>query len=158
MRKILIAALAAAALIPTTASAQSGREVRQDRREVNQGQREVRRDVARGDFDEAREDRREVREDRRELREDWQDYRRTHRNAFHRPAYVAPRGMRYRPVAVGARINQAFYGRPYRFGDYSNFRLPRPGANQQYIRYGNDVLLVNVRTGRVVRVFSGFFW
>lgn len=157
MRKILLAALAVTVLVPSVATAQSGREVRSDRREVTQDSREVRRDVARGQFNEAQRDNRELREDRRELREDWQDYRRTHRSAFHRPAYNAPRGLRYRPVAVGARIAAGFYGRPYWVG-YTNYRLPRPGANQQYVRYGNDVLLVNVRTGRVVRVFSGFFW
>jgi Ni/Co efflux regulator RcnB len=42
--------------------------------------------------------------------------------------------------------------------NYANFRLPRPGASQQYVRYGNDVLLVNVRNGRVIRVYRDFFW
>lgn len=158
MRKILIAALAATALVPSMASAQSAREVRQDQRELNRDRREVRRDVARGDFNEARRDRQELREDRRETREDWQDYRRTHRGAFHRPMYAAPRGMRYRPVSVGAQLSAAFFGRNYWVSDYSNYRLPRPGVSQQYVRYGNDVLLVNIRTGRVIRVYNGFFW
>jgi Ni/Co efflux regulator RcnB len=158
MRKILIAALAASAIVPAAASAQSAREVRQDRREVSQDRREVRRDVARGNFDEARRDSRELREDRRELQEDWQDYRRTHRSEFRRDAYVAPRGLRYRPVAIGAQLNNRFYGRNYWLGDYGRYRLPRLGMNQQYVRYGNDVLLVNMRTGRVVRVYRDFFW
>ena len=66
--------------------------------------------------------------------------------------------MRYRQVAIGASLNRAFFGRSYYVNNYANYRLPRPGASQQYVRYGNDVLLVNVRTGRVIRVFSGFFW
>lgn len=143
MRKLIIAALAATALVPSVASAQSAREVRQD-------QREVRRDVARGDF-------REARHDRQELREDWQDYRRAHRSEYRRNAYVAPRGHRYRPVAVGAQLNAAFFGRNYQV-NWNRYRLPRPAARQQYIRYGNDVLLVNARTGRVVRVFRDFYW
>ncbi|MEO6153274.1 MAG: RcnB family protein [Croceibacterium sp.] len=144
MRKILIAAFAATALIPTVASAQSAREVRQ-------GQQEVRRDIARGDYQEAR-------EDRQELREDWRDYRKAHRSEFRRDAYVSPRGMRYRQVAVGAQLNRSFWSRGYQVSDWNRYRLPRPGLNQQYIRYGNDVLLINARNGRVVRVFRDFYY
>ena len=130
--------------MPSVASAQSAREVRQDRREV-------RRDIARGDYQEAR-------EDRQELREDWQDYRRSHRNEYRRDRYVAPRGYRYRPVAVGVTLNRAFWGSNYGLGDWNRYRLPHPGVNQRYIRYGNDVLLINARNGRVVRVFRDFYW
>jgi len=144
MRKLLVAAIAATVLVPSAASAQSAREVRQD-------QREVRRDVARGDFQEAR-------EDRRELREDWRDYRRTHRNVYNRPAYVAPRGYRYRPVVIGTTLNQRFWAPRYRIRNYDTYRLPYPGRNRVYVRYGNDVLLINARTGRVIRVYNRFFW
>lgn len=158
MRKLLLAAVAATVLVPSVGSAQSAREVHKDQREVNKDKREVRHDVARGNFKEARHDRQELREDRRETREDWRDYRKSHRNSFHRSAYVAPRGMHYRTVRIGARLNHAFYGRSYWVNDFANYRLPRPGFHQQYVRYGNDVLLVNVRNGRVIRVYSGFFW
>ena len=144
MRKLLFAAVAATMLVPSIASAQSAREVRQD-------QREVRRDVARGDF-------REAREDRRELREDWRDYRRTHRGVYNRPAYVAPRGYRYRPVVVGTTLRPAFWSSRYRIGNYNTYRLPYPGRNRMYVRYGNDVLLINARNGRVIRVYDRFFW
>ena len=144
MRKLLFAAVAATMLVPSVASAQSAREVRQD-------QREVRRDVARGDY-------REAREDRRELREDWRDYRRTHRGVYNRPAYVAPRGYRYRPVVVGTTLRPAFWGPRYRVSNYSTYRLPYPGRNRMYVRYGNDVLLINARNGRVIRVYDRFFW
>lgn len=144
MRKFLLAAVAATVLVPSMGSAQSAREVRQD-------QREVRHDIRKGDHQEAR-------EDQRELREDWRDYRKAHRNVYHRKAYVAPRGMRYQTVRVGAQLNRAFYGKPYWVSNYSTYRLPRPGANRTYVRYGNDVLLVNTRTGRVVQVYNGFFW
>jgi Ni/Co efflux regulator RcnB len=144
MRKFIIAALASTVLLPSMVSAQSAREVRQD-------QREVARDLARGDHQEAR-------EDRQELREDWQDYRKAHRSEFRRSAYVAPRGYRYRPVAVGGQLNSAYFGRNYQVTNWNRYRLPHPSARQQYIRYGNDVLLVNVRTGRVVHVYRDFYW
>ncbi|MGE3690338.1 MAG: RcnB family protein [Novosphingobium sp.] len=158
MRKLFIAVLAATILTPVAASAQSAREVRQDRREVRQDRREIRQDLRRGDYREARKDRRELRKDRRELREDWRDYRRTHRNVYRRPAYVGPRGYRYRPVWVGYRFNPVFYSSRYWINDFWVYRLPRPAAGLRWIRYGNDVVLVNMRTGRVVQVHTAFFW
>lgn len=144
MRTMLMAAVAAAVAVPGVASAQSAREVRHD-------QREVRKDVRHGHYQEAR-------EDRREMREDWRDYRRSHRNVYHRPVYRGPRGYAYRPVTVGYRFAPSYYGRNYWVNDYATYRLPRPGAYQRWIRYGNDVVLVNTRTGRVIQVYNGFFW
>jgi Ni/Co efflux regulator RcnB len=144
MRKLLLAALAATVLVPTGAYAQSAREVRHDQREVN-------RDIRNGRYHEAR-------EDQRELREDWRDYRRTHRRVYTRPAYVAPRGYRYRPVAVGAVLNRLFWTPNYRIGNYATYRLPYPGRNRAWVRYGNDVVLINTRNGRVITVYNNFFY
>jgi Ni/Co efflux regulator RcnB len=155
---MLFAAVAAVALIPGAAIAQSAHEVRHDQREIRHDQREVRRDMRQGRYHEAREDRRELHEDRREHRQDWREYRRTHRSAFRRPAYVGPRGWRYRPVSVGYRFAPAYYGQRYWVNDWSTYRLHRPGAHQRWIRYGNDVALVNTRTGRVITVYNSFFW
>jgi Ni/Co efflux regulator RcnB len=158
MRKTLLAALAATFIIPTAASAQTAGEIRRDNREVAHDQREVNRDLAKGNYQEAREDARETQRDRNETNRDWQDYRRTHRSAFNRSAYVAPRGYRYHPVAVGATLNRAFWGTRYRVNNYSNYRLPYPGHNRTYVRYGNEVLLVNSRNGRVLAVYNNFFY
>ena len=161
MRKfILIAALAAVAM-PSGAIAQhydrhDRRELRHDRREVRQDRREIRRD--RGDRHELRQDRRELRRDRRELR---QDRREVRRDRYHhrRMAYVAPyRGWTYRPVTVGYRLRPSFYGQRYYIGDYGAYDLRAPGRWQRWIRYGNDLLLVNIRTGRVVQVIHYRYW
>jgi Ni/Co efflux regulator RcnB len=114
--------------------------------------------VRRGDYQEAREDRRELREDRRELREDWRSYRRANRGVYNRPDYAGPRGHRYRPVSIGFRFEPAYYGQRYWVNDYARYRLPRPGPNRRWIRYGNDVVLINVRNGRVVQVYRNFYW
>lgn len=158
MRKVLLAALAGGLFVSAGAAAQSAHEVRKDQREVAKDQREVDRDLAKGKMQEAREDARETQRDRNETARDWQDYRRTHRNVFTRPAYVAPRGYRYRPVSIGATLNRVFWGSNYRIGNYSAYRLPYPGRNRMYVRYGNDVLLIDSRNGRVIRVYNRFFY
>ena len=158
MRKVLIAALAASVLTPAVASAQSAGEVRRQQEEVRQGREEVRRDVRRGDYREAREDRRELREDRRELREDWRDYRRNNRQAFRQGRYQGPRGYRHAPVTIGFRFAPTYYSQRYWISNPWHYRLPRPGYNQRWIRYGNDVILINVRNGRVLQVYRDFFW
>ena len=158
MRKLLIAALAATALAPNFASAQSAGEVRRGQEEVRQGREEVQRDLRRGDYREAREDRREVREDRRELREDWREYRQRNRNVYRQGRYSGPRGYRYAPVRIGYQFAPSYYGQRYWVSDHARYRLPRPGYNRRWIRYGNDVILINVRNGRVIQVYRNFFW
>lgn len=158
MRTIITAALAAAALVPVAASAQSWHEVQQDRREVRQDRRELEQARRYGDRDDRRDARRELREDRQETREDWRDWRRTHPDVYRGPAYGAPRGYRYRPVVVGYRFDPVYYGRNYWVTDYFRYRLPRPAYGAQWVRYGNDVVLVNLRTGRVLQVYERFFF
>ena len=157
MRKFMLTALMAATVIPAAAQAQSYGEVRHDQREVNQHRRDLRDAQFRGDRGDARDARRELREDRQERREDWRDYRRTNRDAFRGGAYAGPRGYRYRPVAVGYRFAPEYYGQRYWINP-ARYRLPVAPAYQRWVRYGNDVALVNVRTGRVVTVYNGFFW
>lgn len=162
MRKIMIAALAAATLMPVAApvaaGAQSYGEVRQDQRDVRQDRRDVRQDVRRGDYRDARGDRQDLRQDRQEVRGDWRDYRRAHPDFYRNGAYAAPRGYRYRPVTVGYRFEPTYYGRNYWVTDYNRYHLARPGYGQQWVRYGNDVVLINLRSGRVATVFNGFFF
>lgn len=97
--------------------------------------------------DEIRRDRQELRQDRRELRQDRRDIRRD------RSAYVAPyRGWSYRPVSVGLTLRPMFWGDRYAVGDYGRWNLPAPRVNQRWVRYGDDLVLVNIRNGRVLRV------
>lgn len=77
----------------------------------------------------------------------------------HRTSYVAPyRNWRYRPVTVGYRLEPAFYGSRYYITDYGAYRLHAPGRWQRWIRYGDDLVLVNVRTGRVLDVVHYRYW
>lgn len=159
MRKIMLGALAAAMLVPAAAGAQSYGEVRDSRREVRESQRDLARAQRYGDRGDIREARRELREDRRELREDWRDYRRSNPNVYRIGGYRGPVGYRYRPVTVGYRFAPNYYARPYWVNDYARYRLARPQFGyQRWVRYGNDVVLVDTRSGRVARVYNRFFY
>ena len=94
---------------------------------------------------------------REEREEAWETLRETNADLFRRPAYVSPRGLPSPRVSSGAQLAPAFYGPSYRIEHFGSYNLPSPGADQHYIRYRNDVLLVNVRSGRVIRVIRDFF-
>lgn len=158
MRKFIMASALAATLMPVAAMAQSYGEVRHDNREIRQDQRDLRRAQIHGDRHDIRDARADLRDSRQERREDWRDYRRSHPDIYRGPAYAGPsRNWRYRPVNVGYRFEPVYYGQRY-WIDADRYRLPRPVATQRWVRYGNDVVLVNVRTGRVVAVNNGFFY
>lgn len=157
MRKLILASALAATLVPTLVSAQSYGEVRGDTREIQHDRRDIARARDDGDPRAARDARRDLADDRAERRGDWRDYRRAHPDAFRGPGYAAPRAeWRYRPVAAGTRFEPAFYDRRY-WIEPTRYRLPVYGQDRRWVRYGNDVVLVNLRTGRVLTVYNGFF-
>jgi|tagenome__1003787_1003787.scaffolds.fasta_scaffold20988451_6 Ni/Co efflux regulator RcnB len=138
MRKLILLAAMAAVALPTAATAQRHdsrhrTEVRQDRREVRQ-------------------DRHELRRDQRELRHD--------RRAVRHTRYVAPyRSWSYRPVTVGHQLRPVFYSPRYYISDYGAYQLQAPRHHWlRWIRYGDDLLLVNIRNGRVLDVVHYRFW
>lgn len=151
MRKFIILGLMAAVAVPAAAPAQSRAEIRRDRQEVRE-QREDLRDARRyGDRRDIREERRELREARQELREDRRDRRRSQ--------YVAPyRDWRYSTLRPGYQLRPGFYSSRYYISDPSYYRLRPAARNQRWIRYGDDLLLVNVRNGRVLQVIRNRYW
>ncbi|MEJ7925946.1 RcnB family protein [Sphingobium sp. AN641] len=156
MRKLIILGLMAATALPGAAMAQSRSEVRHSQHELREEQRELRQAQRHGDRRDVREERRDVRDARREVREDWRDYRRTHRDAYRGGNWRAP--FRYNRWNQGQQLRPVYYISRYYISDPYRYRLPRVGANQRWVRHYNDVMLVNVRTGRVIQVHRGFFW
>ena len=154
-KTFLIAAAALATLSPVAAQAQT-RELGRDRSDIREEQRELREAQRRGDRSDIREERREVKEAKREYREDWRDYRSRNREAFRIGRFNAP--FRYRVFSNGGAIRSSYYTPRYFVNNYDRYRLPAPGRNMRYVRHYNDVLLVNVRSGRVVSVYRNFFW
>lgn len=159
MRKFIISALMAATVLPAAgASAQSYGEARRSQQEVRQERQELRDARRYGNRRDVREQRQDVREARQEAREDWRDYRQRNRQVFTQGRYYAPRGLAYRPINNGAVLNRNFYGQRYVIANPYRYRLPQTNGVQRYVRYGNDVLLVNTRNGRVLQVYRGFFY
>jgi len=96
---------------------------------------------------------------RNDNRYDWQRYRYSNRSIFRSP-YYAPRGYGYgyNRLSIGGLLDQIFWGRDYWIGDPYEYRLPPAPYGTQWVRYYNDVVLVDVYTGEVVDVIYDFFW
>jgi Ni/Co efflux regulator RcnB len=154
-RFLITIAAVAATLSPMAAQAQT-RELQRDRQDVREERRELKDAQRYGDRGDIREERGEYRDAKREYREDWRDYRQSNRNVFRGNRFNAP--FRYRAFNAGVSIGSSYYAPRYRVNNYSNYRLPGPGRYQTYVRHYNDVLLVNTRTGRVIRAYRGFYW
>ncbi len=174
-RKLILTALMAAVamptLAPTTAAAQS-REVRRERQDLREERRELRQAERRGSARDVREERRDVREARRDVRDarrdaaqdrnrrwgndDWRSYRNRDRRTFARGSWRAP--FRYYGFRTGMSISPRYFSSRYYISNPWRYRLPPAYGNQRWVRHYDDVLLVDVRRGRVIRVIRNFFW
>ncbi len=76
-----------------------------------------------------------------------------HRGAWgvriHGPAFVYPRGYGHRRWAVGAILPALFLADAYYYDNYGAIGLQAPAPGYRWVRYGDDLLLVNIRTGQV---------
>ena len=151
--KLITAALAATMLLPVAAQAQTA-ELRRDRADIWQEQRDLNHARRYGDRDDVRDERRDLRNAREEYREDRRDYRQDQRHRAER--FNAP--FRYQRFQPGGRIAYGYTAPRYRVHDWQRYRLARPAPGLTYVRHYDDLLLVNSRTGRVVRVYNRFFW
>ncbi|MEL7784740.1 RcnB family protein [Citromicrobium bathyomarinum] len=150
------------------------REARREaRREYRRDQRrEARREYRR---DQRREARREYRRDqRREARRDyrrwnrswrnnnrynWRHYRAQNRRHYNLGRYYAPyRNYSYRRLSIGFTLGSLFFGNRYWINDPWSYRLPQVYGPYKWVRYYDDVLLVNTYSGEVVDVIYDFFW
>jgi Ni/Co efflux regulator RcnB len=165
-KSLLTAALIAATLAPVAAQAQDHRgnnerdrrEWRQDRREDRRDWRQDRRADRREWRQDRREDRREWRQDRRaDRREDWQRWRDSHRDVYRRGTWRAP--FAYRNFSIGMTVPRSYWAPSYYVNNWGTYRLPAPGSRwYRYVRHYDDLLLINTRNGRVVRVYRNFYW
>ncbi len=155
------------------------------RREFRRDRVEDRRDFQRDRFQDRREFRQNRRDDRSDFRRDrnwnggnrwnnngswnrdwrrdprynWQDWRRSNRN-WNFGRYYAPRGWSYgyRRFSLGVILSAPLFGQSYWLDDPWQYRLPPADGPYRWVRYYDDVLLVDIRDGRVVDVIYDFFW
>lgn len=96
---------------------------------------------------------------RRDRRYDWSGYRNSNRHVYRIGRYYSPyRNYYYRPLSVGFYLDSLFFGSSYWINDPWQYRLPPAYGPYRWVRYYDDVLLVNIYSGEVVDVIRGFFW
>lgn len=78
-------------------------------------------------------------------------------NRVHLAPFVYPHGWTYRRWAVGAILPPLFLAPAYYYTDWATLGLDPPQPGFQWVRYGLDLLLVNVTTGAVVDTVYGVF-
>ncbi|HEX8514166.1 MAG TPA: RcnB family protein [Allosphingosinicella sp.] len=96
---------------------------------------------------------------RNDRRYDWQRYRYANRHLYRPGSYYAPyRNYRYNRLSIGFYLDSLFYSNRYWLSDPWQYRLPAAPYGTQWVRYYDDVVLVDVYTGEVLDVIHGFFW
>ncbi len=152
-RKFLSVGLITALMVPSIASARTSQaELRGDRQDIRYEQRDVRQAHRYGTAREVHREKRDLRQAKKEYRSDRRDYRADRH-------YAAPRAtFRYHRFNAGTRLNSTYYAPRYRVAYNSRWGVPRAGRNLTYVRHYNDLLLVNVRSGVVVRAYQNFYW
>jgi hypothetical protein len=76
----------------------------------------------------------------------------------HLAPFVYPNGWAYRRWGVGAVLPPVFLAPAYYYADWATLGLDAPQPGFQWVRYGPDLLLVNVTTGAVVDTVYGVFY
>lgn len=73
------------------------------------------------------------------------------------PAYRYPRGYGYRRWGIGALLPAILLSQAYYYDNYYNAGFGAPPRGHRWVRYGPDLLLVNLRTRRVADVIYNVF-
>ena len=71
---------------------------------------------------------------------------------------MRPNGWFERRWTYGQRFPRGWYGRQYWITNFMAFGLFAPPYGYEWVRYGNDALLINTYTGVIVRVEYGLFY
>jgi hypothetical protein len=110
-----------------------------------------------------RDDRRDHRQwDRRwrdNNRYNWNSYRYSNRHIYTPGRYYSPySNYSYRRLSIGFSLDRLFFGNRYWINDPWQYRLPEVYGDYRWVRYYDDVLMVDLYTGEVVDVIYDFFW
>jgi len=94
---------------------------------------------------------------RNDRRYGWQDYRNHNRNIYRMPRYQGRYGYSYRRWSPGYRFDPWAYSSSYWIDDPFYYRLPPAYGDYRWVRYFDDVALVDIRTGVIVDIIYSFF-
>jgi len=97
---------------------------------------------------------------RRDRRYDWNRYRGYNRSAYRLPRYYAPAGWvyGYRRFSIGMSLSSFLWDQNYWIDDPFAYRLPPAYGPYRWVRYYDDALLIDIRTGVVVDSVYGIFY
>jgi len=82
-------------------------------------------------------------------------YRGRRLDIVRQPAFRYPRGLGYRRWRAGELFPLALIAAPFFFLEYQALGLQAPPSGYRWVRYGPDVVLINVRTREVEDVAYG---
>jgi hypothetical protein len=89
----------------------------------------------------------------------WSDYRRGNQFLYRPGPYFAPyRSHRYSRIDIGFTLDSLFFQPRFFINDPWSYRLPPVYGPYQWVRYYDDVILVDIYSGEVVDVIRNFFW
>jgi hypothetical protein len=96
---------------------------------------------------------------RNDRRYNWRGHRDRYSNYYRPGRYYAPhRRDYYRRFSVGIYLGSPYYSDRYWISDPWQYRLPEAYGPYRWVRYYDDVLLIDMRSGYVVDVIHDFFW
>ena len=76
---------------------------------------------------------------------------------FHIAAYVKPAGWYEHRWTYGETLPRAFFASEFVLVDFATYGLMAPWDGYEWVRYGDDALLIDEDTGEVIRVEYGLF-
>ena len=80
-------------------------------------------------------------------------------NRYRYQGYYRPQvGFYSHNWGFGEFLPRGWYGPDYRLGDWWSYSLPYPPLGYDWVRVGDDALLIDQFTGRVVQVVRSLFW
>jgi Nickel/cobalt transporter regulator len=85
-------------------------------------------------------------------------YRGRNIERVHIHPFVYPQGYGYQRWAIGARLPPIFFSPDYYYADWASLGMDPPPPGYQWVRYGPDLLLVELDDGQVVDVVYDVFY
>jgi Ni/Co efflux regulator RcnB len=77
---------------------------------------------------------------------------------FNGGRYIYPSNFYIRAWGYGDQLPYGWYGSDYRLMDWWSYDLPMPPPGYDWVRVGDDALLIDTFTGEVVQVVRYLFW